>query len=449
MGIFKVYIHGRPQGQDIWPQYETAYDRIYIEPFLDSTIGADVNVSLITDIYQNNSYYTYIHRKNVVEKVARGQAGNSYFALTIRFNGSICRNVNSLYNLLNQVFEKVCVGNIINIENGIKHYLINRFEDKPAVIGQILSIIEQNIDKVLSPSIVSLGSARDTNTLKPIDYSLLDVDSPSFLEDVKKFKLIISPEKESKSDKYASLLKQVQPIKDQCERLSIDLNETRQAENSLKDSNETLQRNLQTAEDIKRQLEIKLSNATSTVAAQYKQIIETKDGEIRRLQDKIETKDGEISRLQKIVGSLPPYKNNPLKSLKSWLNSILLGLILAISVYSLVNSCNKGNNGNGVNVKEYAELMEKFEHLRDSINSIRKEEIDNTNTIIDIKGYGGSGPLENRKTYTLTIKDLTWLIESEGANLIENNKFSVSDSTKDIVIFGCVNGTKVISRKVP
>jgi hypothetical protein len=444
MGIFKVYIHGRPQGQDIWPQYETAYDRIYIEPFLDSTIGADVNVSLITDIYQNNSYYTYIHRKNVVEKVARGQAGNSYFALTIRFNGSICRNVNSLYNLLNQVFEKVCVGNIINIENGIKHYLINRFEDKPAVIGQILSIIEQNIDKVLSPSIVSLGSARDTNTLKPIDYSLLDVDSPSFLEDVKKFKLIISPEKESKSDKYASLLKQVQPIKDQCERLTIDLNETRQAKNSLKDSNETLQRNLQTAEDIKRQLEIKLSK----VAAQYKQIIETKDGEISRLQDKIETKDGEISRLQKIVGSLPPYENK----LKSWLNSILLGLILAISVYSLVNSCNKGNNGNWE--KKYIELKERYEQLRGSINSCQKDERrdtieDNTNNIIDIKEYGGSGPLENRKIYTLTIKDLTWKIESEGANLISDSTFSVSDSTKDIVIFGCVNETKVISRKVP
>ena len=148
MTNFKVYIHGRPQGQDIWPQYETPNDRIYIEPYLDSNIGGDVNVSLITDIYQNNSYYTYIHRKNVVEKVARGQVGNSYFALTIRFNGSICRNVNSLYNLLNQVYEQVCVGSIIKNENGIKHYLVNRFEENQAVAGQIISIIEQNIEKV-------------------------------------------------------------------------------------------------------------------------------------------------------------------------------------------------------------------------------------------------------------------------------------------------------------
>lgn len=469
MGNFKVYIHGRPQGQDIWPQYETTNDRIYIEPFLDSNIGGDVNVSLITDIYQNNSYFTYIHRKNVVEKVARGQVGNSYFALTIRFNESICRNVNSLYNLLNQVYEQMCVGSIIKNENGIKHFMVNRFEENQAVAGQIVSIIEQNIEKVLSPSIVGLGKARDTNTSRPIEYALSDVDSPSFIEDVTKFKLIISPEKESKSEKYSSLLQRVQPIKEKCDNLAFELNKTQQTANSLKDSNEALQRSIQTIEEEKRQLEIKLTNATSTVAAQYKKQIEAKDVEIRKITlesqkqtDALGKAQKRIAELEKEVQSIGQNKDvinsfeqikEPLitfarqvasrfpqgnkvpntvvsqgsqkgvsyDKIKDWLSVGTFVLLIGVFGLTIYNSLHNTYSGDDIDISSLNHKLDSLqkanEALKDKIGNYdyvkdapqedtQSKEVDaKLNVSIDIGGYSGKGNLIQGQTYTLSVKN--------------------------------------------
>lgn len=497
MGIFKVYIHGRPQGQDIWPQYETAYDRIYIEPFLDSTIGADVNVSLITDIYQNNSYYTYIHRKNVVEKVARGQAGDSYFALTIRFNGSICRNVNSLYNLLNQVFEKVCVGNIIKNENGIKHFMVNRFEENQAVVGQIVSIIEQNIEKVLSPSIVGLGKARDTNTSRPIEYALSDVDSPSFIEDVTKFKLIISPEKESKSEKYSSLLQRVQPIKEKCDNLAFELNKTQQTANSLKDSNEALQRSIQTIEEEKRQLEIKLTNATSTVAAQYKKQIEAKDVEIRKITlesqkqtDALGKAQERIAELEKEVQSIGQNKDvinsfeqikEPLitfarqvasrfgsqkgvsyDKIKDWLSVGTFVLLIGVFGLTIYNSLHNTYSGDDIDISALnhkLDLLQKAnEALKDKIGNYdyvkdapqedtQTKEVDaKLNVSIDIGGYSGTGNLIQGQTYTLSVKNAPGQGAFEvNGKLITGNSFTVGGDS-EIKISFIYGGNPVVTR---
>lgn len=509
MTNFKVYIHGRPQGQDIWPQYETPNDRIYIEPYLDSNIGGDVNVSLITDIYQNNSYYTYIHRKNVVEKVARGQVGNSYFALTIRFNGSICRNVNSLYNLLNQVYEQVCVGSIIKNENGIKHYLVNRFEENQAVAGQIISIIEQNIEKVLSPSIVALGKAGDTNNSKPIDYSLLDVDSPSFLEDVTKFKLIISPEKDSKSEKYTSLLKRVQPIKDKCESLAAELNKAQQTANSLKDSNEALQRNLQTVEDEKRQLEVKLTNATSRVAAQYKQQIEAKDAEIKKNALESQKQKEDLGKAQKRITELErelqsinqnkevinsfeqikeplisfarqvasrfpqgskdantvvsqvPQKGVSFDKIKDWLSVgtfALLICIFGITIYNSLLNTSSSNDGDITTLNHKVDSLQiENTKLKSQIGNLDNSKIEKNeeglskgeeklDISIDIGGYSGKGPLIQGKTYTLSVKNAP----GKGAfdingQLLTGNSFKVGD-VLEVKISFIYEGAPVTSR---
>jgi len=509
MTNFKVYIHGRPQGQDIWPQYETPNDRIYIEPFLDSNIGGDVNVSLITDIYQNNTYYTYIHRKNVVEKVARGQVGNSYFALTIRFNGSICRNVSSLYNLLNQVYEQVCVGSIIKNENGIKHYLVNRFEENQAVAEQIISIIEQNIEKVLSPSIVTLGKARDTNTSKPVDYSLSDVDSPSFLEDVTTFKLIISPEKESKSDKYTSLLKRVQPIKDKCESLTVDLNKTQQTAKTLKDSNEALQRNLQTVEDEKRQLEVQLTNATSSVAAQYKKQIETKDAEIRKIalesqkqtenlnkaQKRIEELERELQSIgqnkevinsfeqikeplitfaRQVASRFPqgskvpnsfvsqvPQKGVSFDKIKDWLSVGTFALLVCIFCFTIYNSIHNNTSGNDVDIAALKYKMDSLQienaKLKNQVGTLGYPKVEtNDGTMskgeeysdvsIDIVEYSGQGPLIQGKTYTLSVKNAPGKGTFDiNGRFLNGNTFKVGDESEVKISF-IYGGLPVVSR---
>ena len=39
MNSIKVYVHGRPQGQDIWCAEEDSIDYHYLKPFLDSRLG--------------------------------------------------------------------------------------------------------------------------------------------------------------------------------------------------------------------------------------------------------------------------------------------------------------------------------------------------------------------------------------------------------------------------
>ena len=92
--MIKVFIHGRPQGQDIWSAAPVANDKFYLNPFLDSRIGENMNSVMQIDVWQNNTYYSYIHRKNIVEK---GNRPGAYFAITICFEKHLCTQVALLY----------------------------------------------------------------------------------------------------------------------------------------------------------------------------------------------------------------------------------------------------------------------------------------------------------------------------------------------------------------
>lgn len=498
MGKFKIYIHGRPQGQDVWPQYETTNDRFYIEPFLDSTIGGDVNSSLITDIYQNCTYYTYIHRKNVVEKVARGRAGTSYFALTIRFDNTICRNVNTLYNLLNQVYEQICIGNIIRNEDGIKHYLISRFEEKQTIANQIISVIGQNIEKVLSPSIVSLGKAKDTMDSVAKDYALVDVDSPSFMEDIVRHKLLISPEKESKDEKYSSLFRKVKPIQEKCDSLADELTKMRQTATTLKERNDALQRNIQSVEEEKRLLEIKLSDATSTIETEYKEQLQAKDVQIKNaleekdkqaklltdaqkentaLKKKLQAggqnkeiiqsfeqiKEPLITFSRQVASRFPeggggnggvipqtPKTSFSLGKFKDWFlvgNFVLLICLFGFNYHwhSLNNNSSKDTDitpPTEVNGKP----SDSAEGGISSISPTPTTKEDTPNPQIDLAEYNGQGPLIQGKTYTLSVQNSPG--EGEyviNGSTLNGNKFTVG-SSDNVNISYMYNGQCVAER---
>ncbi len=293
MADYKVYVHGRPQGQDVWPMYQDTVDRFYIEPFLDDNIGSDVDSLLIADIWQNNFYYTYIHRKNVVENIARGEAGSSYFAITIRMDKAICRNVNTLNNLLSQVYKQLCVGKIISEDKGYRHFLIKRFSDRESDMEQILSVIKANIDKVFSPSLEKFNDTKDKLGIK---YSLKDVDSPEFNTFVLKNKVLISSEYPSKSEENAILSNQILPVQKRCKDLEEELNNWKQNFEKLKISNQSLKTE-------KSKLEEDLSQAKQKVS-------ETFQKEVNEAKENLKSANAKIEQLEKEKKELEEKNSN-------------------------------------------------------------------------------------------------------------------------------------------
>ena len=188
--MVRVYIHGRPQGQDIWCKSPAQDDEFYLNPFLDSKIGEDMNAVLQVDMWHQNAYYSYIHRRNVVEK---GNRPNAYFALTVCFERQYCTQVATLYELLETIYKQLCLNNIIEKSGDQEHFLVAQFQEKESVLVQITNIIQQNIEKYISNSLETIKSKQDTISTQIKSYSTVDVDSPQFITDCLAQRVLVSP----------------------------------------------------------------------------------------------------------------------------------------------------------------------------------------------------------------------------------------------------------------
>ena len=187
--MVRVYIHGRPQGQDIWCKSPAQDDEFYLNPFLDSKIGEDMNAVLQVDMWHQNAYYSYIHRRNVVEK---GNRPNAYFALTVCFERQYCTQVATLYELLETIYKQLCLNNIIEKSGDQEHFLVAQFQEKESVLVQITNIIQQNIEKYISNSSETIKSKQDTISTQIKSYSTVDVDSPQFITDCLAQRVLVS-----------------------------------------------------------------------------------------------------------------------------------------------------------------------------------------------------------------------------------------------------------------
>ena len=189
----KIYIHGRPKGQDVWPSTDgNLTDSQYLSSFLDSKFGSDVKSLMIIDVLDNSSYYTYVHRHNVYEYERSRKS--AYFAITICLRGLMSVDVYRIYDLLNLVYEQKCLNFILEERQDGEVFLVESLDKvEKSLENNIVSIINRNLEKVLSSSFVSLPSSYSTKSSDVRTYALTDVNSPSFFSDFRNHKLLISP----------------------------------------------------------------------------------------------------------------------------------------------------------------------------------------------------------------------------------------------------------------
>ncbi len=502
---YNLYLHGVPIGHDVWGPEE---DQNYLNRFYKDNIEVKESAILRAEIHHGKTFYTYL-RKNAVLNAEKRPG--SFIGISLSFDGLYCNNVYLLYKIFDAIYKKICVGSIIGKEGKNEIFLIRKFSEADSILGKINVAFGQQLEKLLSNNF----SALDSNFKQDGEenYNLLDIDSPSFVESFKAHVILISQEFPSKNDELSDVLQQIQPIRKQYEELKESAKSWEHQAKVLNTTNESLNKQISGLGEQIDTLKKELAIADKKASAKYELQIRNLEGqlkkmgqdleklsrenesyqeEIRRMQDAI--KEGESEKelydlfkqikeplntflrqtASRFQGGTSNYKRINFKDAEntskkgifkvrlSWINSILLVLVFAISVYFLVASCYGGNNGNGINEKEFNELKNAYYHLRDSVdslplsveNTVKVEDTQQENVMgqqsehtINIAGYSGSGPLYINRTYTLNVKDYDGMCiwSAEGPATIAGNRLTVT-GTGTVTISGRATGVSIKSR---
>lgn len=222
MKNWKIYIHGRPKGQDVWPSTDgNVNESLYLSSFLDSNIGSDVKSMMSIDTFDNSTYYTYVHRCNIDEYEHSRE--KSYFAITVCLRGLYATDVTKMFNLLDLIYNQKCLNLILKEENNGEVYLVERFDSIENNLIDISNIIEQNLDKVLSSSFASLTTDCNTKYSNVKYYAITDVNSPAFFLATQNQTVVVSPYYMTKEDdenkirnEKAKVEKELRRTKNQC-----------------------------------------------------------------------------------------------------------------------------------------------------------------------------------------------------------------------------------------
>ncbi|WP_444382324.1 hypothetical protein [Prevotella sp.] len=250
MEDIKVYIHGRPNGQDIWPKDVDAITGNYLGEILNWTYGKSLYACMIIDHLNGDAYYTYIHRKNVSEKDASRQ--EAYCAITLRIAHKECQNVATLYELLKAAYEQL-VGKAIQVDDkGYETFLITKFLDIEGYLLDISKFIFTNFESYdkLKNSLFPLQGDENTN-VQAISYALQEVDSPVFKKNASQNRILVS--------EY--LKPKMNALKEHLDKLKIE----------------------------KESLQTKLANISDQIDAQYKEKLVSKEAEIKRLNEELQS----------------------------------------------------------------------------------------------------------------------------------------------------------------
>ena len=287
--MLKVYIHGRPQGQDIWSVAPVGDDKFYLNPFLDSKIGDGMDAALLIDVWQGNAYYSYIHRKNVSEK---GNRPNAYFAITICFEKHLCTEVSMLYDLLDSVYKQLCLNNIIEKAGEQERFLISQFKEKENVLNQVNTVIVQNVNKLMVHNLISLETNIDTTKKQVKTYANVDVDSPQFFSDCKSYRTLVAPIITSKDKLPIELNQRISVLESEKNKLAEDRNNWQSKAERTYSENQQL---LENKKDLQNQV-VSLNDSIKTI----KQEVESEyKNQIQKLQKELEEQKNLVKELDK------------------------------------------------------------------------------------------------------------------------------------------------------
>ena len=314
--MVRVYIHGRPQGQDIWCKSPAPDDEFYLNPFLDSKIGEDMNAVLQVDMWHQNAYYSYIHRRNVVEK---GNRPNAYFAITVCFEKQYCTHVAILYELLDTIYKQLCLNNLIEKYGDQERFFVAQFQEKENVLVQITNVIQQNIEKYISNGLETIESKKDTISARVKLYSIVDVDSPQFISDCLAHRVLVSPSIMNKDRLPQELQQKIVALETQKAEVLKEKNRWQSEAEDSKEVNKELNLIQKKLENKNAELTSQIDSVKEETRKEYQQKIEDYESKISEINNSTEDLKKQLkkeqSSNQKLLGQIKDL-NKEIKNLE-------------------------------------------------------------------------------------------------------------------------------------
>lgn len=342
MRQFELYIHGVPVGHDVCGS-DKALE--YINSFYNHDDNISVKDILQIDVLNNETFYTYLHKKDV--RNVEGRHG-SYCAITISFKGEYCTNVKMLYNILDTIYKQVCTGSLITSDSHGELFLVREIAScmykGRTIYDCVDTIIKNNLDSLHFKPLE--GNYRRKSN---VDYSLQEVDSPAFQEAMKCGRVLVSPEYGATLDKLNQLLSKQEPLVQQ----NISLK---------KDKEALVQQNSDLSEEIK-SLRKQLSDSTSSFKQRYekerqelkeklKQSNEAKgilEEKIRKASEEIDLIEVPFQKLSRLMARrFRDETNDVRKEVRStnteprttnkktlWIQGAIIILLLCVSAFSV------------------------------------------------------------------------------------------------------------------
>ncbi len=379
-------IHGvLAAGQSVWKQDDMDYYQTFYAQRSE-------NVLMTVDTLQRPhglcTYYNYLRSNNVVS--ARE---GSYFGMSVRIDGAFCIDVRGMYDILDNLFEKMVVGKILlPIEGGRFKFAVDRFED----LSDYLTQLEQNFFGMYSAFFALSDFIQLNGASLPKRYNVNPVDvSTSLVKQLlnQHLKIGVSPE--------------IAPLSAQesIRKARADIERERQQLLASADNCNQELSNLRTEIDRLRQDNQRLTNQAHS---------SNRDGEINEMLRQI---GKPISRLSKVICDRFPEEISNEKKEDKGLNTLLLWAILAlIIIMNLfgVKSCNSNQalpqQASAQNVRDTT-LTATYGRVGQAVDTSPRDNIEENPVeevpIIDFTGVwpdiAPNANLEIGKRYTLSL----------------------------------------------
>ena len=463
-------IHGvLSSGQKTWKQEDQDY---YKQFYSDQTEDVLMIVEIVNRPHGVSTYYNYLRNNNILS----ARVG-SYFGMTMRIDGAFCRDVKSIFMILDNLFNKMMVGSLLAQKGEKYEYAIDSFASQNDYLLQVEKQFSNMLNAFCSPQdFFEISSAYTSQGMKQ-SVNASEITIPMAVETIKqRAKLYLSPTYQSKAAQ-----KKIADAKAEAEAAVADANARIQAAEDA--HSKSRQKQEQEYESWKKEKKA-LEEARDAAIRDYQEL----EKKVRKaeLNTSINAKISEIKqpiiqlagliaeRFQEDTYGNVQEKPQPHKrSAKEdkllvwlpWAICILLGIALAVTIWYM------GVDKNTYQSDIIKKQSEKIEQLEDSIRnmsnpvgaseqqSVTQEaevvveepvQYDLSKLHINIKELAaGARGLTSGATYTCEItggkypQDGYWVIY-EGENRIQGNVFTVSSPSGTQVKITYYKGTDII-----
>ena len=185
-------IHGvLSSGQKTWKQEDQDY---YKQFYSDQTEDVLMIVEIVNRPHGVSTYYNYLRNNNILS----ARVG-SYFGMTMRIDGAFCRDVKSIYMILDNLFNKMMVGSLLVPKGDKYEYAIDSFATQNDYLLQVEKQFSNMLNAFCSPQDFFEISSAYTSQGTKLSVNASEITIPTTVETIKRrAKLYLSPTYQSK-----------------------------------------------------------------------------------------------------------------------------------------------------------------------------------------------------------------------------------------------------------